>query len=360
MSRFFDHKLCDIEAYVPGEQPKNIGELIKLNTNESPFPPSPAVIRAVDSAAVRDLPLYPDPTCAALANTLSAQLGVKPSQVTFGNGSDELLAFCFHALCEHGAAFADITYGFYKVFAKMFSVAAELVPLREDYTLAVEDYARCDGTVFIANPNAPTGIALKRKDIEALLGQNRNRLVVVDEAYVDFGADSAVPLLSKYDNLLVIGTFSKSRQLAGARLGYAVGSEELIADLNTLRFSFNPYNINRLTLLAGEAAVRDVQYFDYCRKLIMENRQYVSEKLRGLGFQVLPSMTNFVFAGSGRFASGKEYYEALRSRNILVRYFDQDRLRDFVRITIGTTDQMDALISATKDILGEEDYDCDY
>jgi histidinol-phosphate aminotransferase len=348
-----------VEAYVPGEQPKNVGELIKLNTNESPFPPSPAVIRAVDSAAVRDLRLYPDPTCASLANALSQQFGVEPSQVTFGNGSDELLAFCFHALCGNGAAFADITYGFYKVFAKMFSVAAEIVPLREDYTLAVEDYARCAGTVFIANPNAPTGIALKRGQIEELL-QNKERLVIVDEAYVDFGADSAVPLLSKYDNLLVIGTFSKSRQLAGARLGYAVGSEELIADLNTLRFSFNPYNINRLTLLAGEAAVQDAPYFDYCRKLIIENRQYVSEKLRGLGFRVLPSMTNFVFAGPQEGLSGKEYYEALRSRNILVRYFDQDRLREFVRITIGTTDQMDALISATKDILGVEDYDCDY
>lgn len=356
MSRFFDKKFGGLRPYVPGEQPRNVEGLIKLNTNESPFPPSPAVIKAVGAPEARDLRLYPDPSCSALVGALAELFSLESNQVTAGNGSDELLAFCFHAFCPDGAAFADITYGFYKVFAGMFSVESEIVPLREDYTINAADYRDCRGTVFIANPNAPTGIFLSLPEIEALLCQDRQRLVVVDEAYIDFGGKSAIPLLGRYDNLLVIGTFSKSRQLAGARLGYAVGSADLINELNTMRFSFNPYNINRLTLLAAEAALRDEKYFDYCRDIIIENRIYLSHELVKLGFRVLPSMANFIFALNSEFDSAEEYYLALKERNILVRYFNEERLRDFVRITVGTMEQMDALIDATKEILGIQDF----
>ncbi len=355
MSRFFDKKFEGLKAYIPGEQPKNLGELIKLNTNECPFPPSPAVLEAISAAEVLKLRLYPDPTCSSLCNTAADYFGVEPNQICFGNGSDELLAFCFHAFCEKGAAFADITYGFYKVFCSMFGVKSDIIRLRSDYSISVDDYSQCRGTLFIANPNAPTGMYLSLAEVEILLRQNKDRLVVVDEAYIDFGGKSAVKLISNYDNLIVIGTFSKSRQLAGGRLGYAISNPEIIGELNTMRFSFNPYNVNRLTLLAAEAAIRDDKYFEFCKKIIMENREFVSGELEYLGFTVLPSLSNFIFISNKEILSGKEYYQALKERNILVRYFDEDRLQDFVRITIGTSEEMDTLLDATREILGIEE-----
>lgn len=351
MSRFLKSALSALEPYTPGEQPRGEIKLIKLNTNESPFPPSAKVLEAIDSAEVEKLRLYSDPTCRDAVNAIAKMLGVESDQVVLGNGSDELLAFAFHGFCEKGAAFADITYGFYSVFADMFSVKANVIPLREDYSLAVEDYRDAEGTVFIANPNAPTGLCLPLSDIRILLEQNRERLVVVDEAYVDFGGESAIALLPEYDNLLVIRTMSKSRSLAGARVGFAIGNKELIADMNAMRFSFNPYNINRLSLLAAEKAAEDVEYFEDCCRKIIENRAFLTEALRERGFTVLDSKTNFVFAKST--IGGKAYLDALRAKGILVRWFSSERLRDYVRITIGTREEMEELVRATDDILRE-------
>ncbi|MEG1380684.1 MAG: histidinol-phosphate transaminase [Ruthenibacterium sp.] len=353
MSRFLAPRFAEITPYTPGEQPQNRQDFIKLNTNENPYAPSPRVMMALNRDEIGDLRLYSDPACATFLQTLAATYGVKQTQVFAGNGSDEVLAFSFLAFCAHGAAFADLTYGFYPVFARLFGVAYREIPLREDYTLAVEDYADETGTVFLANPNAPTGLALPRSDVETLLCQNKNRLVVVDEAYVDFGGESAVPLLEKYENLLIVGTFSKSRNLAGARLGYAIGSEALIADLNTIKFSFNPYNVNRLTLLAGTAALQDAPYFAACCHNIMATRADTAAALMALGFTILDSKTNFLFVSPPSPHTGHAYYDALREQDVLVRYFDAPRTRNFVRISIGTKEQMQMLLAITKNWLEE-------
>ena len=355
MSRFLNRSLAALKPYVPGEQPQGVEQLIKLNTNESPFPPSPMVLDALNRAEVEKLRLYSDPTCRAAAEAIARELGVSPAQVVLGNGSDELLAFAFHGFCENGAAFADLTYGFYPVFCDMFRVPSRIVPLREDFSVCVEDYAGLRETVFLANPNAPTGMALPRDGVRALLEQDRNRLVVVDEAYVDFGGESAVALLGGFENLLVVRTFSKSRSLAGARVGFAVAGEALCADLNALRFSFNPYNVNRLSLLAAECAMRDRAYFLRCRDAIVENREWTRAQLCRRGFVVPESRANFLFAKGP--LGGKEYLEALRARSILVRWFSGPRTRDFVRISIGSRADMEALIRATDEILREAGYE---
>jgi histidinol-phosphate aminotransferase len=355
MSRFLAHKLEALEPYTPGEQPQGIPNLIKLNTNENPYPPAPAVRAVLNDAAASDLRLYSDPSCAAFLQAMADTYGVKPTQVFAGNGSDEVLAFCTQAFCQSGAAFPDLTYGFYPVFCRLYGVPYTEIPLREDFSLAVEDYADEPGTLFIANPNAPTGLALSRTQVEVLLRQNVNRLVVVDEAYVDFGGESAVPLLEQYDNLLVAGTFSKSRSLAGARLGYAIGSEALIADLNRVKFSFNPYNINRITLAAGVAALQEPDYFRTCCQAVMEVRQTTAEALRALGFTVTESKANFLFAGAHPALPAQVWFARLRQAGILVRYFGQPRIADYVRITVGTQAQMEALLSATRRILNEND-----
>lgn len=352
MSRFISPRLSGLEPYTPGEQPRDMKDLIKLNTNESPFPPSPRVLEAIGKEQLENLRLYPDPACTCLVTAIADFYGVGKDHVLPGNGSDEVLAFCFHGLCPNGAVFPDITYGFYSVFSEMFGVEMDIVPLREDYSVAVEDYIGRKGTVFIANPNAPTGLCLPLSDIAQLCRQDENRLVIVDEAYVDFGGESAVKLLSEFENLLVIQTFSKSRQLAGGRLGFAIGSKELISDLNALKFSFNPYSVNNLTLLAGTAAMEDREYFEKCTRTVIANREYTAAELKKLGCTVLDSRTNFVFAGHPQI-SGGEYNAALRSRGILVRYFPGERTKDFVRVTIGTKEQMEKFISATKEILKE-------
>ena len=353
MSEFFDNgKLSRLVAYTPGEQPADMDRLIKLNTNESPFEPSPAVLKAVDCDAVRRLRLYSDPECGKLIEALSRCYGLPENMIFVGNGSDEVLAFCFHGLCANGAAFADITYGFYPVFCNMFSTAAKIVPLREDFSISVSDYEGLPQTVFIANPNAPTGIALPLCDIERLLSQNPERLVVVDEAYVDFGAQSALALLKRYRNLLVVRTFSKSRNLAGGRIGYAFGDAQLIADLNKLRYSFNPYNVNSLSQLAATAALDDTEYFEYCRREIIDSRRQLTEGLRGMGFAVTDSSANFVFAACPCL-SGTELYHKLREKGILVRHFAVDRIDNYVRITVGMRQQTVKLLQAVAEILKE-------
>ena len=351
MSRFLSQEAQRLAPYTPGEQPQD-QQYIKLNTNESPFPPSPKVLEVISQAEVSKLNLYSDPTCGQLNATIARRYGLKPEQVITGNGSDEILAFAFRAFCGEGkgVAYADITYGFYKAQVALFGLDATIVPLREDLTLNVEDYMDFPGTVVIANPNAPTGTPVSCDEIRRLLEADPDRIVIVDEAYVDFGGESCVSMLGDYENLLVVQTMSKSRQLAGARVGFALGSAELIADLNRVKYSFNPYNVNRLSLLAGTAAIEDEAYFQSCCSAICENRAWTVGKLEALGFTVLPSQANFIFAKSDRI-SGGDLYRKLKENGILVRWFDSDRIRDYVRITIGSAEQMAALVEKITQLL---------
>ena len=348
MSRFLSGQNRGLKAYVPGEQPK-IRNLIKLNTNESPFPPAPGVMEAVKHAA-SSLQLYNDLSASKLTGMLAAACGVKEKQVFCGNGSDEVLAFAFQAFGGGGVAFPDITYGCYQVWAGLYHLDAKAVPLEEDFTIDPARYRDCGRCVVIANPNAPTGVALPLNAIAEIAKSNPDQAVIVDEAYVDFGAESAVKLLPEYENLLVVRTFSKSRQLAGARLGFALGSEEMIADLNLIRYSFHPYNVNSLTQAAGAAALEDPEYFERCRNAVIETRTWTKTQLEGLGFRVLDSKANFLFAAAPGMR-GAYYQRKLREKNILIRYFDGDRVRDFTRITIGSQEQMEKLIVATKELL---------
>jgi histidinol-phosphate aminotransferase len=349
MSRFLSREIAELQPYTPGEQPQN-QPFNKLNTNESPFPPSPKVLKALTRAEELKLNLYSDPACGALCAAIARHCELKPQQVIAGNGSDELLSFAFRAFCgaDRGAAFADITYGFYRVWAQYYHLDARIVPLREDFTLRVDDYLDFPGTIFIANPNAPTGMAVPRSDIQRLLEADPDRVVVVDEAYVDFGAESCVPLLFRYENLLVVQTFSKSRSLAGGRIGFALGSPALIADLNRVKYSFNPYNVNRLSIVAGAAAMEDEAYFRTCTAAIETNRGWTVRELENLGFTVLPSKANFLFARSDKL-SGGELYQKLRENGVLVRHFDApERIRDFCRISVGSMEQMEELVDVVK------------
>ena len=350
MSRFFSAKYKALTPYTPGEQPKN-KDYIKLNTNESPFPPSPKA-QAYAKREVENLELYSDPECLCLVRQAAKSLGIKETEVVFTNGSDDVLNFAFMAFCDagHPAAFPDITYGFYPVFAKLNGVPYTEIPLQADFTIRVEDYIGLNKTIFIANPNAPTGIALPLSDIERIVAGNPDSVVVIDEAYVDFGAESAVSLINQYDNLLVTQTFSKSRSLAGGRLGMGIACESLIRDLNTIRFSTNPYNINRMTMAAGIGALEDCEYFrDNCQS-IMENRGWTAARLKKLGFDLTDSMTNFLFAKHPDLP-GKVLYAKLREKGILVRHFDTPRLTDFIRVTVGSKAQMEAFIAAVEEIL---------
>ncbi len=351
MSRFFCSTYNTLVPYEPGEQPRDGEILIKLNTNENPYPPSPKVLDALSRAEAEKLRLYSDPACADFLAAMAKAYGVGAGQVIAGNGSDEALAFAFGAFGEKGAAFPDLTYGFYENLARFFGVKTRRIPLREDFSVCVDDYADEEGMVVIANPNAPTGLHLPLSEIERLLRQNPDRLCLIDEAYVDFAGESAVTLLPEYDNLLVVGTFSKSRSLAGARLGYAIGSREIIADLNTVKFSVTPYNINRLTLLAGIAALESDAYYKKCCAEICETRDAAAQALRALGFTVTDSRTNFIFAGRHPRISGAAYFNALRQNGILVRHFSAPRVADWNRISIGTRQQMERVVEVTKQIL---------
>lgn len=351
MSRFLSERFSHIEPYTPGEQPK-ISNLIKLNTNESPFPPSPKVIEALNKEEISKLNLYSDPDTKEVVDAIAKTFGVNPNQVLMGNGSDEILAFAFQAFCDKNntPCFADITYGFYPVFCELFGLEPEIIPLKEDLSIGVDDYIGKNKPIFIANPNAPTGLALSLCDIEKILESNKNSIVLIDEAYVDFGAESAVSLVNKYDNLIVSRTFSKSRNLAGARIGFAISNPELIADMCKMKFSFNPYNLNRLSIIAGKESVLDTEYFDKCIAEIISNREYTICELTKRGFSIPDSKANFIFAKHNTL-SGEEYFNELRKRNIVVRYFSKKRIKDYVRITIGSKEQMSALINATDDIL---------
>ncbi len=353
MSRFFSKKYIDLTPYVPGEQPRG-GGFIKLNTNESPFPPSAKALEAARKAA-ENVNLYSDPSCARLRETAAAAYGVRPGNIICGNGSDELLNFAFMAYCDetHPAVFPDISYGFYPVFALQNRVPFTQIPLAEDLSMDVRKLRAAGGVLFIANPNAPTGLLLGTGEIEELLLSDPARMVVVDEAYIDFGGESAVKLIEKYDNLLVIQTFSKSRSMAGARLGLAFAQESVIADLETLKYSLNPYNVNAVTQAMGVAALEDRGYMlDNCRTVI-ENREMTKAALKSAGFEVTDSAANFVFAKHPD-AGGAELYAKLREKGILVRHFSSPaRISDYNRITVGTRDQMEAFIKAAKECIGQ-------
>ena len=351
MSKYLSPRLSAVTPYTPGEQPQD-QQYIKLNTNESPYLPSPAVVAAVSEHEVEKLRLYSDPACTDLLRMAAAHFGLKPEQIMPGNGSDENLFFALRAFCDeqHPLAYADITYGCYGVWCGLMHIPSHILPLKEDFTLDPKDYYGLGETIVIANPNAPTGLALPRSAIEGILKANPDNVVIVDEAYVDFGGESCVPLIDQYENLLVVQTFSKSRQLAGARLGLAMGNAALIADLNRVKFSLNPYNINRLTLKAGQAALEDTAYFEKTRAAIMDTRAWTMQQLTDRGFTVLDSRANFVFASTERI-NGGTLYKKLKENGILVRHFDAPRIENWLRITIGTPEQMQALMDAVDKIL---------
>lgn len=351
MSRFLNSKYQSFEAYTPGEQPKDM-EYVKLNTNESPYPPSKEVIEAVNAAEVKNLKLYPDPEAKGLKKKIADLHGVTSKNIFLSNGSDDILNFAFMAFCGDGktAYFPDITYGFYKVFADLHGVKYNALPLEKDFTIDCKKYYNAKGMVVIANPNAPTGIALGLEKIEDVIKNNPDNVVLIDEAYVDFGGESAYKLTKKYDNLLVVQTFSKSRSMAGARLGFAIASEGIIEDLEKIKYSTNPYNINRLTMAAGEAAIDSNSYYmENCKK-ICETREYTKKELEKLGFEVIPSKTNFIFAKHPDF-DGKKIYEDLKAKGILVRHFTSERICDYNRITIGSKEQMDTFLEKTTEIV---------
>lgn len=351
MSQFLDERYSGLEAYVPGEQPQD-KKYIKLNTNESPYPPSEAVMDAVNRGQTELLRLYPDPDGRVLTKKLADYYGVKSENVFLANGSDDILNFAFMAYGANGrkSYFADITYGFYSVFANLHLSHYTEIPLKDDFTIDVDAFCGKDGIIFIANPNAPTGIALTLEEIEKILETNKDNVVVIDEAYVDFGAMSAVKLVNKYNNLLVVQTYSKSRSMAGARLGFAIGSADIIGDLHKLRYSTNPYNINRLTLVAGEKTIDSQKYYDDNCKKIAESREYTRKELEKLGFFVLNSKANFLFAKSDDI-DGEELYLKLKDKGILVRHFTKEKIKDFNRITIGTREQMEILVNTIKEIM---------
>ncbi len=352
MSRFLDPRYAALEEYVPGEQPKE-GTFVKLNTNENPYPPSPKVKAALNAAEIDRLNLYPSVTGGELIGKLAKRCRVREENLFLVNGSDDALNFAFMAFGGDGVAFPDVTYGFYKVFADLYGIRKEIVPLREDFTIDPLDYAGLGKMIVIANPNAPTGLALRRSDVERIIASNPDHVVLIDEAYVDFGAESCIPLIWTYPNLLVVQTFSKYRSLAGMRLGFAVGSPELIADLNKLRFSTNPYNLDRLALLAGAAAAEDEDYYLDRKEEIVYTRKKTILRLQELGFTCTNTKTNFIFAETDRM-EGEELYKRLKQAGVLVRHFSDPRITNFLRITVGTPEQMETFLAALRRILDQE------
>ncbi|MBK8183677.1 MAG: histidinol-phosphate transaminase [Candidatus Competibacteraceae bacterium] len=335
-----------LTPYVPGEQPK-LTNLVKLNTNENPYGPSPQVLAAIEAELSSALRLYPDPTAEKLKQAIATYYGITPTQVFVGNGSDEVLAFTFQALLQHPAPllFPDITYSFYPVYCRLYGIDYETVPLAEDFTLRITDYQRPNGGVIFANPNAPTGCFLPLTAIEDLLIHNRDSVVIIDEAYIDFGGDSAISLVDRYPNLLVTQTLSKSRSLAGLRVGLAIGHPGLIEALERVKNSFNSYPLDRLAIAGAVAAFADHEHFERTRQAVIASRETVSATLRKLGFEVLPSTANFLFARHPA-QDAAELAAALRQRSIIVRHFRQPRIHQFLRITVGNPEQNAALLEA--------------
>ena len=352
MSRFFSAKYANLTPYTPGEQPKDT-QYVKLNTNESPFPPSPNALRMAAEAA-GNLQLYSDPECQDLVKKAAEVFQVAQDEILFTNGSDEVLNFAFMAFCDetHPVVFPDISYGFYKVFAALNRIPYEEIPLVEDFSIDHKAYCGIHKTIVIANPNAPTGMVLSTAQIEEIVKTNPGNVVVIDEAYVDFGGESVIPLIHKYDNLLVTGTFSKSRSLAGGRLGFGIGCKELIRDLNTIKYATNPYNINRMTLAAGVGTLMDQEYVQSNCQTIMQVRQWTAKQLEAAGFILTDSKANFLFAMHPK-ADGKEIYLRLKKKGVLIRHFDTPRLCRYNRITVGSRQQMGIFLEKLNEVLEE-------
>ena len=351
MSEYWNIRTKNLSPYVPGEQPKD-RKFIKLNTNENPYPPSPKVIEAVQNAANESLRLYPDPECTALREAIAARYGVKPEQVFAGNGSDEILAFAFGAFFEKTILFPDITYSFYPVYADLWDIPFSLVPLQNDFSIKASDFKLPSDGIVIPNPNAPTGIALSINDILLLANfmERQKKVFIVDEAYAAFGAESAVPYINKYPNLLTVHTLSKSASLAGLRVGFSIGSEKLIEGLCRIRDSFNSYTLDRLAMAGAQAAVADSQYYNEINGKITATRERIAKDLGELGFNVLPSSANFIFIKPLK-KSGAEVFTALREKGILVRHFKKERIADYLRVSIGTDEEMNIFLNACKEIL---------
>jgi histidinol-phosphate aminotransferase len=358
VSRFWSSVVAGLDPYVPGEQPK-MDNLVKLNTNEHPMGPSPKVLEAIRAASNDTLKLYPDPGSDRLRHAIAARSGVQADQVFVGNGSDEVLGHVFLALLKHERPlkFPDISYSFYPVYCGLFGIRYEAVPLTADFRIRVEDYlpgaGSAAGAIVFPNPNAPTGIALGVAEIERIVAANPDTIVVVDEAYVDFGAESALPLVARHDNLLVVQTLSKSRSLAGLRVGFAIGQRGLIEGLERVKNSFNSYPIDRLAEAGAVAALEDEDYFQLSRQTVMRTRARLTEDLQALGFEVLPSQANFVFARHAGH-TGPALAAALRAQHVIVRQFNKPRIQDFLRITVGTDEQCGKLINALKIIFSEQ------
>ena len=353
MSRYFSERHAKLVPYTPGEQPRD-RQFIKLNTNESPFPPSKSVLETLRGDLPERLNLYSDPTCLQLREALAKYHGVETENVSVANGSDETLAFVFLAYGDrtHPFVFPDITYGLYPVVADLYGIPYREIPLTDTLEINTDDYINTSSNIIFANPNAPTGIAVPLSEIERIAASNPDNIIVIDEAYVDFWGQSAVPLTAKYDNLLVVCTYSKSRNMAGARLGYVVGSKALIADIEAIRYSFNPYNLNSITLAAGAAALLDNAYYEDCWAKICTVRETTKTALRELGFAVTNSQANFLFVSHAEF-SGPELLKKLRERDLLVRNLSHPRIRNWLRITVGTDEQMQAFLTAITEILKE-------
>ena len=352
--QYWARRIQNTEPYVPGEQPKD-RRYVKLNTNENPYPPSPRVREAMAGVDMATLRLYPDPDCLSLRTALAAAKNLRPEEVFVGNGSDEILAFSYLAFMDEDnpAIFPDITYSFYPVYAAFFGNNTRIVPVREDFSIPLEELCRNDGTVILTNPNAPTGIALPLPEVEKIIASNPDHVVVIDEAYVDFGADSAAALVDRYPNLLVVMTYSKSRSMAGARLGFALGQPELIADLEKLKFSTNPYNVNRLTLKLGIAAVASDDYFRANAQRIMATRETTTNALRQMGFSIPDSQANFLFITHPQ-VDGAKLYQACKDKGVLIRHFSTPALAPYNRVTIGSEEEMAAFLSVVEEILAEE------
>lgn len=351
MSKFFNTKFANLDAYVPGEQPQDM-QYIKLNTNESPYRTSQNVIDAAKTASLK-LNLYSDPNMSELTHKIQQVCRIPESKIMCTNGSDEALNFVFMAFCtgsNNKVAFPDVTYGFYKVFAQLYNIDFNEISLKDDFSIDYRDYCGINKNIVIANPNAPTGLSIPLWQIEEIVKSNPNNTVTIDEAYIDFGGESAVPLIEKYSNLIVVRTFSKSRSLAGARLGYVVADEELIQDLNKLRFSTNPYNVNAMTQACGIAALQDNFYYtDNCKKIVAA-RENTKKALESMGFDVINSDTNFLLIKNDKI-DGKLLYLELKKRGVLVRHFNTERIKQYNRVTIGTPEQMKVFINTVNDIL---------
>jgi histidinol-phosphate aminotransferase len=350
MSQYWSKLVHDLDPYVPGEQPKD-QRYIKLNTNECPYPPSPNALAAIHAAADERLRLYPDPNADELKDAIADYYGVERANVFAGNGSDEVLAHVFCALLKHDKPllYPDISYSFYPVYANLYQIEAKQIPLREDFRLCLGDFALDNGGIIFPNPNAPTSMAVGLEAIEALLQTYPASVVVVDEAYIDFGGETAIPLTAKYPNLLVVQTFSKSRSLAGLRVGFAVGHPDLINALERVKNSFNSYPLGRMAIAGAAAAMRDKAYFEATCQQIIATRETTVQKLTELGFSVLPSAANFVFARPPK-GNAEEIYLALKQRGVLVRYFNKPRINEYLRITIGTDEEMTAFLQVLSEL----------